>query len=1406
MSVLVTVCEALAREAAAALGPEIALDTVLHTFPADCGHPPLDDRALARIISGAGEVKCGVVCGCACCVRLAGRQDGPTPLTVHRLPQCSHLVAPPSLITGHLAEDAYLITSGWLAGWRDHVSRLGLDKATAPFLIGEAARRVVLLDTGVSPSSAEDLAEFARLVGLPAETVPVGLDYTRQFLGRAVFESLLQAERGGEALHRCGGQDQYRSLFSEMTEGFAIHEIITDDEGHPRDYRFLDVNPAFERLTGLKRADIIGRRVLDILPGTERHWIETYGKVALTGEPAHIENHSAALGRWYDVVAYRPAPRQFATVFMDITRRKATEEAVRKAKDGLEERVKKRTAELEQINRALEQEMDQRRGAEELANAERQRFNEVLETLPAYVVLLTPDYHVPFANRFFRERFGESNGRPCFEYLFGRTEPCEICETYTALKTKSPHRWEWTGPDGRSYDVFDYPFTDTDGSLLILEMGIDISDRKRAEDELRLHKEHLEDLVKQRTAQIETRSAQLAAEIAERKRMEAETVRLASFPKLNPHPVVEIDLEGRVCYANPAAQRLFPDLEQRGINHPWLTDWPSLADICGAGKGFTTRDVKVGEHYYHQAVSYVPRVQRIRIYALDITTAKRTEEALRESRNDLNRAQAVARTGSWRLDMHRNELLWSDETYRIFGIPLGTPLTYEVFLSAVHPADRDQVDQRWQAALQGEEPYDIEHRIVVDGEPKWVREQAELEFDAQGALLGGFGTVQDITESKRSRDALRASEQRYRSLAENLPSILMRYDRQLRVVYLSPNSEKITGIDVDRFLGKTNREVGMPEALCDQWEAAVEQVFRTGLPQTLEFDFQSVAGPRTFYLKLAPERGPDGEIEHVLGISTEITERKQAERQLRQTRDYLDSLFTYANAPIVVWDPQLRITRFNHAFERLTGRAADDVLGKGIDLLFPEAMREQSMATIRRTTGGERWEIVEIAIQHVDGSVRTVLWNSATVFDSDGTTPVATIAQGQDVTERKQAEEALRAGEDRLRVLNESLERRVEERTAEVRDLAEQLRALAVDLSQAEQQERKRLAKVLHDHIQQLLVAARMQLEWIKRSDGSERFESAVHDIDAILKEAIDASRSLTVELSPPVLHEAGLIAALNWLAAKTTEKNPFVVEVRSDRRAEPATEEVRVLLFECVRELLFNALKHSGAPRAVVTAVRTRDNHIRIVVEDEGRGFDPETLRIRTSSAATFGLFSVRERLAHIGGVLQIETSPGKGTRATLLVPVGKEKPAREAEEAAIATDEEAGPTRSRRTAGKIRVLIVDDHKIMREGLTGLLQLESDVDVVGEAADGPQAVELARKLQPNVIIMDVNLGTGKMSGVEATRLILSRHPHIRILGLSMQTDSDIAAAMREAGATAYFTKGGPAEDLVDAIRACRGR
>jgi PAS domain S-box-containing protein len=146
---------------------------------------------------------------------------------------------------------------------------------------------------------------------------------------------------------------------------------------------------------------------------------------------------------------------------------------------------------------------------------------------------------------------------------------------------------------------------------------------------------------------------------------------------------------------------------------------------------------------------------------------KQAKQALLENEQDLNRAQEVAHTGSWRLDVQRNQLLWSDETHRIFGISRETQMTYETFLSSVHPEDREYVDRKWATALRGE-PYDIEHRIIVDDKVKWVRERAELEFDSNGELKGGFGTVQDITERKLIENELRVKDFAVNSAASGI--------------------------------------------------------------------------------------------------------------------------------------------------------------------------------------------------------------------------------------------------------------------------------------------------------------------------------------------------------------------------------------------------------------------------------------------------------------------------------------------------------------------------------------------------------------------------------------------------------------------------------------------------------------
>jgi len=293
--------------------------------------------------------------------------------------------------------------------------------------------------------------------------------------------------------------------------------------------------------------------------------------------------------------------------------------------------------------------------------------------------------------------------------------------------------------------------------------------------------------------------------------------RLAKFAEENPNPVVWVSADGEVLYANPAAAK--QSSWRCEVGKP-LGPEPLrqvTAEAVAARQGIE-RELKLGDADFWVAAA--PRVDEgyTNLYGRDITSRKRAERALAESRRNLERAQEVGQMGWWRLDVRRNVLTWSDETHRIFGIPKGTPMTYETFLAAVHPDDRAHVDKQWQAGLRGE-PYDVEHRIVRDGEVRWAREKAYLEFDDAGGLLGGFGITQDITGRKQAETALeRAREELEERVAERTAELTQSLAqiqdeasrRELAESALRDRTQKLEQInqDLDRVVGQLRLEVG----------------------------------------------------------------------------------------------------------------------------------------------------------------------------------------------------------------------------------------------------------------------------------------------------------------------------------------------------------------------------------------------------------------------------------------------------------------------------------------------------------------------------------------------------------------------------------------------------------------------
>ncbi len=393
-------------------------------------------------------------------------------------------------------------------------------------------------------------------------------------------------------------------------------------------------------------------------------------------------------------------------------------------------------------------------------------------------------------------------------------------------------------------------------------------------------------------------------------------------------------------------------------------------------------------------------------------------------------------------------------------------------------------------------------------------------------------------------------------------------------------------------------------------------------------------------------------------------------------------------------------------------------------------------------------------------------------------------------------------------VSKNELERRVRERTSELQKRADQLARMASELTLAEQRERRRLAEVLHDHLQQLLAGARFRLEGLSRGRVKDPAETA-GQVMGLLDEAITASRSLTVELSPPILHEGGLAAGMEWLVRWMKEKHGLAVDLHIDSRIaeyqECIREDVRILVFQAVRELLFNVVKHAGVREVRVEIGVDLDEALQVMVRDHGKGFDPVSVRggSRTDMKAGFGLFSIQERLNLLGGRFEMESAEGRGARFRLTAPLRAEQPAGEKPAATrdVKVNLSPGPAAvdSVSENGFIRLLLADDHQVMREGLASLLLEEADMQIVGEASDGREALELARALHPDVVLMDFSMP--RMNGIEATRRLRKEMPHIPVIGLSMFEEPDRSEAMLAAGARAYLTKSGKSDILIRTIR-----
>ncbi len=411
----------------------------------------------------------------------------------------------------------------------------------------------------------------------------------------------------------------------------------------------------------------------------------------------------------------------------------------------------------------------------------------------------------------------------------------------------------------------------------------------------------LHDQEKRALHKVMDREEQLKKEIAERNRTQAERNLYVSLAKSSTEFIGMCDTKLDPFFINDAGLQLVGlDSLEQGLKTPvkdfffpedqaFIMDefFPTVLQDSRAEIEIRFRHFKTGEvlwmiYNVFALKDLHDNIVGFGTVSTNITEHKQTEEALRESQSDLNRAQAVAHIGNWRMDIRNNVLEWSDENFRIFGIPKGTPLTYQSFLDIVHPADRQLVDTTWQQALTGM-PYDIEHRLIVDKKVKWVRELAELEFDKHGALLGGFGTTEDITDIKSTQEALQSERAFLRQIIDAVPSMIFVKDREGRFMLSNEALALCYGTSPDSLTGLTDENFNPNADEVTHFYQNDLDVIRTGQSKLIpEEKVTHADGSVHWYSTVKiPLYDTDNSCSKLLGVATDITERKHAEETLR---------------------------------------------------------------------------------------------------------------------------------------------------------------------------------------------------------------------------------------------------------------------------------------------------------------------------------------------------------------------------------------------------------------------------------------------------------------------------------------------------------------------------------------------
>ena len=716
----------------------------------------------------------------------------------------------------------------------------------------------------------------------------------------------------------------------------------------------------------------------------------------------------------------------------------------------------------------------------------------------------------------------------------------------------------------------------------------------------------------------------------------------------------QCDLEGRYTYLNPAWETTFGYSLEEMLGKPfWLFQPPPYAQrdqrefsrlMQGTtAKGYeTVHRGKDGReiHLVFNAKSVQDEHGKIvgtRGAAYDITERKRAEETLQASEARFKNIVNASPLG-----MHLYEL--QDDGRLVF---VGANPAADEILGVSHaPFVGRTIEEAFPGLVQTEVP--ARYRDAARHGTLWRTEQ--INYD-EGLIRGAFEVVafqtepgkmvaifNDITERKQAEEALRVSEEHYRSLFDNMLNgfafcrMLFEGDRPVDFIYLEVNRafESLTGLK-DVTGRKVSEVIPGIRATNPELLEVYGRVALTGRPEQFETYVEPLG--MWFLISVYSPRK-----EHFVAVFDVITERKRAEEALRQSESRYRKLFEANLAGVYLTKLDGTILDFNDAMRRMLGYdSREEVFQHRSSDFYAEAEFRQELMRLLQKDGVVPAK--EAVLRRKDGSILHAL-GSAVLLVNEQTGEPYIQGASIDITERKQAEEALRE-------LNATLEAKVVQRTEDLRHTVGQLRQLTLELSQAEDRERKRIADILHEDVQQTLAAAKFHLNLLgNEAYNADEVREIVEQVKHMLKDAIEKSRNLSHELSP-AMYQVELLEILNWLARHMQEKHGLTVRVEAHGPIDSPSEPLKAFLYKVVQELLFNVVKHAGVSAARIR-VRRMGQSLWLSVVDQGCGFDPQ----RLERAGGFGLLGIRERIQLLGGCMRIRSTPGAGSRFLLAVP----------------------------------------------------------------------------------------------------------------------------------------------------------